>query len=284
MRNIIRTVTTIAALATIPACSSADSGGSLDRLMELVVVLSIALMSVALVAVMCSLVLQILRSSPGTHAIESSSWQNTFFSATVALFGILIAGLFVFMSFRIDREAREAAERVASDVAAAAANKALQGFTDLAAERLLVGTKRVQEIAAQIAEGSSRRVPEDSQIVQIGQLTQFIADGQGRTWFRFEVGPEQDQTYRIDAEGGETNTNDIMFVDPIVYLYELDRGDDQNIDLIRLVSENDDGGDGFNARLEMDLDAGVYYFGIGTFAELGGAVNVLVSTVGTGAN
>ena len=262
-----------AVLASLAASTSCASGAESRDLESVVVVFSIATMSLALVAVMASLVWYTFSRAPHGSAIESSSWQVAFFSATIALFGVLMAGLFVFMSFRVDTGARQAAEAEARSVAAetaesVAANAAQRSISD--------GLKPVQEIAAQIAQGSSRLRPDDDVTeLSVGERVELEVDGQDRVWAVFTTAEEQD--YGFDVVDGD----DDLFVDPIAYLYvEQDTGEDA-VSLVRLIAENDDGGKDFDARLVRRLEANKdYYLGIATFGETRGVVEVLVSPAG----
>ena len=262
--NATRLCTVLAILVASTSCAS----GAESRGLEWVVVLSIATMSLAVIAVMASLVRYTVSGAPRGPAIESSSWQVAFFSATIALFGVLMAGLFVYMSFRVDRGARQAAEaearRVAEATAASVAAEAAQ-------ESILDGIKRVQELAAQIAQGSSRLQPDEAAELTIGERVALEVDGQDRVWAVFR--PREEQAYRFDVLDGD----DDRFVDPIAYLYVEQESPDEAIGLMRLIAENDDGGENLDARLDRQLEAGTYYLGIGILGETRGIVEVLVT-------
>lgn len=79
--------------------------------------------SVFIVAVTLSLVIGTLgyrlmrRGRSSGSDTEPGEWQNGILAGSIALFGILITGIFVFMTFRIDTGAQRAARAAATNVA-----------------------------------------------------------------------------------------------------------------------------------------------------------------------
>lgn len=262
-----------ALLVQIVSCTSIVSTESDAQMrygtLEWIIVGSIALITIVLSLVMASLALQASRDSPRKFATEHAGWQTAFFSSTIALFGILIAGLFVFMSFRVDREAQQAAERVAEKAAVQSAERvaeqAANEFMDQAA-------KRVQQLAAGLATGSMQLAPEqiDSTLIPGSSVTLSVAEG--RTWVEFQ--PSTSKRYNIQAVSLES---DVGSIDPIIYLYAREQFEEPAI--MRFLVQNDDiNDDNLNAQLEMDLEEdGIYYLGVESWFGARGEVEVSVS-------
>ena len=269
----------------VASCSAAGSAEVNDVAygpLEWVVVASIAVIAVVLSGVMASLVVparfraQDAAGTRGPSVAENSGWQTTFFSSVIALFGTLIAALFVFMTFRVDREAREAAERAAEIAASTTAERIARAAVDTlevrVAEFLDQAGKRAQTIAAGVATGSLQPVPTDGgNSLEIGRASPQTVAVRERLWVSFMV-PSADE-YTILAISSEPEG----VLDPVIYLFVEEPGSN----LVRLLDQNDDGNDpndGLNARLEVELDGNTsYYLGIEGLFGSAGDLNVTVS-------
>ena len=108
---------------------------------------------------------------------------------------------------------------------------------------------------------SDSEVPDMTPVV-IGQSERYEFEPEGEVgWYQFSV--DRESSYRIDvmSSGG----------DPIIYIWNSG-------DLSSPLDFDDDGGAGTNARLELFLDAGLYYLSIRDLNEETGTFSLLVQS------
>lgn len=284
-RALVRGLALATAVGVLASCSAVGSAGVNEISygpLEWVVVASIAVIATVLSLVMVFLAVPRRPKShdaadtQGSSVAENSGWQATFFSSMIGLFGTLIAALFVFMTFRVDREAREAAERAAETAASTTAERIARAAVDTLEARVTQfldqASKRAQTIAAEVATGSLQPVPADGgESIEVGRESRQTVAARERLWITFEAPASRD--YTIQATALELEEE----LDPVVYLYAVEG----ETNLMRFLGQNDDGDDpddGLNARLEIRLDANRrYYLGVEGWFGSAGDLNVAVS-------
>ena len=223
---------------------------SLTDLVYVAVGLSILVIALTVSAVMGIVAWRLWRLD---HNAPLGEWQSGLTAGSVALFGTLIAGVFVITTFRIDRGfgGSEATVREAAEEAAEERTR------DLAEQRVsgrLGFDREAFTDAAPIMPGSSVRAE--------------FAPGVRRV-YRLVVEEQQEQTmYRIEARAEDVGPG---IFDPILYLYET--GADNELSA-RYV--DDDGGENFDARLEVTLGPGTYYIEV---EELVGEPGICIVSV-----
>ena len=242
------------------SCSASNNADAEAMQWVLVLTIGFAAFSIGVVMLSLGCAIALGKFKDGAAPAELGSWQTTL----VALYGVLVAGLFVFMSFRLDAGAREAAAEAASATA-----------ETVAVDTILPQLKRLQEISAQVAGGSLRVVPQQPPVAELTTDSQvsLSVDGQSMVWASFE--PSEARNYRIDVFGYPPRS-----VDPIVYLHEIsDEYTTDGITIVRVIAENDDGGENYDASLQRRLNASTqYYLGVTTFGEVdSGSVTIQIT-------
>lgn len=123
-------------------------------------------------------------------------------------------------------------------------------------------SSRVGDIRERLEDVSPPRTLPDARVITIGDAIQAAVNRRGTQRFRLEV--EVGGNYTIQAEG-------IGGFDPFIYVYETEGN------TLTLIDVDDDGGDGVDARLQLELDPGDYYVEVEGFAGRAGECEVLVS-------
>ncbi len=254
---------------------------------ESVVALAVVLTALTLCTTMGIMCIRLMATHT-TRPITTSTVEGQFalLAGSVALFGVLITGVFVITSFRIQDTARGVATEVATTSAAQARTsqeEALRSFLQThdrqmeefqlthedelrsmrdtyeneARELTSLHQQRLDAAVQQLTRRMEFLTGRDDPILRVGaqgilvgnEQTVVIAEEQLLT-LRFTV--SAGGRYRIDARA-----IDIGF-DPYLYLYNEDGV---------LWAEDDDSGGGLDAQIEENLQAGIYYIGL---EELGG--------------
>lgn len=212
---------------------------------------------------------------------------------SVMMFGVLITGIFVFMTFRIDRgaqnEARQTSERVAREVvvgiAREAAGKAAEGMVDESRESIANFSSAIVEVLRRWAEESDledladrinrlartdlelilqAQPPQDTTNLEVDSDSErrVVGEGDSPVWFRFDV--MTGGMYRI-------MTRELSNFDPVIYLYFM-QGES-----LRFLSYDDDSGEGIlDSRLEVELTPGAHYIAVRDFDGDGGEFSISV--------
>lgn len=255
--------------------------------MESVVALAVVLTALTLCATMGIMCFRLMATHT-TKPITTSTVEGQFalLAGSIALFGVLITGVFVITSFRIQDTARAVATDIATTRAAQARtsqeealrsfrqahDQQMEGFRLTHEDELRSMRDMYENEARELASLNQQRL--DAAVQQLTRRMEFLT---GRDDPILRVGAQpilvgNEQTvvvaeeqlltlmfsvpaagrYRIDARA-----IDIGF-DPYLYLYNEDGV---------LWAEDDDSGEGLNAQIEENLQAGTYYIGL---EELGG--------------
>ena len=198
--------------------------------MSVIIGVSVVFVAVTLCLAMIAVSVSIVgRVGRGTAPGVSADGQAALFAGSIALFGVLISGIFLFTTFRIDEGAQRAASEAARERATEVAGEVVKDLQeqisriDTAVERL---TRRSSVLSAFE--------------IQVGTpvMVEFFAE-ESRT---FDMSAPTYGTYIVEVDAITPG------VDPVVYLYEGDS----------IVAEDDNGGAGSNSRVTVPLGAGFY--------------------------
>ena len=178
--------------------SSSDTRTA-DNLLLSLIALSILIVSVTISVAIGAICLRLLRPNDSAATTSHLEGQVPIVAGPIALFGILITGVFVITTFRIDTGARQIA-REAVDTILPALTMELR--TEAVEEAMLLAD------SARRAERENARGIESVLQVEVAQEVEVVAD---RT-LRFRLEGTTGGTYRIDAMG-------IEGFDPFIYIY-----------------------------------------------------------------
>ncbi len=244
----------------------------MDSVVEWFIGLSIFFVALTLCAAICALSYRVLGASrAGSGA--STDGQTALLAGSIALFGVLISGIFVFTTFRIDEgaqlaagnAARERATTVATQVATELATKLVGGEVNRLENEITdrLGTA-VEQLTrrSSLLSGVSTPGLENSTVIQVGSpvTVEFLRE-QSRT---FEFSVTAAGRYVIDAIGVSPD------FDAFLYLYSNGR----------IVEDNDDGGEGLNSRLDVELTEGVHRIRVEELTGFPGTCQISVAQVG----
>ena len=247
---------------------------------------------------------------PDAHTLERLGGQM---AISVGLFGILITGVFVFMTLRIDSGARQAAQQIAAEVAAEARKQlAADVEEDVGIIAAQVASRiandemdNIEQLAADIAADVARQTA-ISQVESVAGELDSVGDQvsavdqqldhqlRRENYERGTDYPDIDDAVpiglvarlgmRIDRY--ETRLFRLLVPDQATYTIEaqsdtLDlvlhlwaEGSERPLDLL---SSNDDT-DSVNPRLEEDLRGGAYYIGVLEFSGSAGSFSLSIRT------
>ena len=100
--------------------------------------------------------------------------------------------------------------------------------------------------------------------------TGILESGSDEDWFAIHM--QAGSTYTVDLEGQPTGAGTLS--DPLLRLYDTTG---------RELASNDDGGTGFNSRLEHTADSsGLFYLGASSFGDSAGSYRLSVDVTGSG--
>lgn len=287
--------TVIAAASCI--APSGDEAEYVGRMKELVGETANALISILFLALLILWTMLVIRK---TNNRGSTGDNNRDF---VMMFGVLITGIFIFMTFRIDRgsrnEARRTAEEVSEPIAMRTATQvAKQTATEVATR---ISTRKSSDVAVVLItrdvlpreqDDSTDSVQETVGIpvglfqdsvpepvrdlnVDSGPEIHIIEAGDMPLWFRFEV-PTPGR-YRIMVKGVEGGG--LLGFDPAICLYSLRDGS------LKFEGYNDDSddfslGSFFDSQLDEELIPGInYYLAVVEISDSDGAFSIEIDRV-----
>ncbi len=215
--------------------------------------ISLLVLSLTLAVAMASLTRRALRPQSqfpsGRGHVEG---QTTILAGSIALFGILITGVFVITTFRIGTDSEVIVERIAPEI--------VRSITPDISE-----AARANELSHYLAASSQiGRIRENSQgtEVRLDQQTDLTVDAGGSELSLVSPGTG---TYRIYVAGMDN-------FDPLVSVAQ-GSGDE-----FRVLGIDDDSGAGFDAQLDVDLiREATYTIAVTGFLGETGAARVLVS-------
>ena len=189
---------------------------------------SIFLLALTLCAAIAALSIRVWRANQGVAKGASSDGQTALLAGSIALFGILISGIFLFTTFRIDEGAQRAASEAAREHATEVVGEVVTGLQD-----------QISRVSATVEHLTRRTSLHFALEIQVGTpvMVEFLAKG-GRS---FDFSAPTYGTYVIEVEAVTPD------FDPVLYLYEGDA-----------IVEDDDGGSGSVARVVAPLGAGVH--------------------------
>lgn len=111
----------------------------------------------------------------------SGQYQTILFTTIITLFGLLITGIFIFMTFRIDSGAKSEAREVAKDVAKQATEEAKQEAVaeakrsaEEAKQQAIAEAKRIAEEAKRIAEEAKQQAITEAKQQAIAKVERFF--------------------------------------------------------------------------------------------------------------
>lgn len=213
----------------------------------------------------------------------------------VMMFGVLITGIFIFMTFRIDRGAQSEARRTAEEVAERVAERVVERVAGEAADQVAEESeKAIANLGSAIfgtliqgGEESDRldhlgsldslertdiglflqvQPPQDATDLEVGSEPErhVVGEGDPPVWFRFDVTTAG--MYRVAVRDFY---GDLSF-DPVIYLYSIEDGS------LSFVSYDDDSGGGLDSRLDAELIPGAHYVAVREFNGSGGDFSIEV--------
>ena len=228
----------------------------------------------------------------------------------IMLFGTLMAGIFIFMTFRIDRGAEMEAGRIAEGVAERIAEGVARDMARDVARDVAEGVARdmardvaegvARDMARDVAEGVARDVAEGvARDAARGVARDVARDAAGQIQTTFDLMAQVDlpgnvSTLRVDSsqdlsiqrdevewfmfeveERGEyqITVNSIGVSDPVICLYA------QEGNSLRLLTRDDDSGVRFlDSYLSVELDSGFYYISVVEFSGADGRFVIELTT------
>ena len=185
--------------------------------------------------------------------------QSGVLAASIALFGILITGVFVITTFRIDSGTQE--------IAAAAALAAVDMNAPRAvADEIEVATVAIRDDVVDNALtlsdllGGLRELLEDPTTIvttiQVGRNVELSLTRDNPA-----------QAYQFVVQRADRYLIEVIGVDEFDPLLVLSRRLTDN--RLRVVDTDDDSGEGYNARLDLELQPGTYFIGVTGFDDVG---------------
>ena len=267
------------------------SGCESANVTQTFVAVSIFLVALTICIAIAALCYRVLNQNNNAAPVYSAS----LLSITISLFGILITGVFVITTFRIDDGARqvatEAVEERLDEILPATVERRVQERLDeivpetVAEQTLAATTDLLPVITGQLTDRLSndaineavfratwarqaelRRPPDTAAEITVGSDQSVEVSSQDGYWLYFEAGSEGTYVIRADGIGG---------FDPFIYVYES-----SGSDTLKLVQSDDDGGGGRSARVDVDLSSdGTYYVQVQGFGGSRGECTVSVEAL-----
>ena len=231
---------------------------------------SILVLSLTLSGALIGWAMRTLRSpTKSSFTSGRAEWLMGALGGSIALFGILITGVFVITTFRVASDARSIAEQ-------AAPNTILEYMDD-------EGRIIISQVTEELFNAGQDSWANDSLAISslIGRLRNTNGNlGNGQT--RLVVGTETrhqisegGEFYKLDIGQNDRYRIDVMGVgnfDPIIALAFFEGT------VLRVIGSNDDGGEDLDSRLEENLIAGRdYVIAIAGYIDTIGEVRVLIS-------
>ena len=196
--------------------------------MGLLIAMSIVLVALTLCAAIGVLSYRMWHAKQGVPTGASSDGQMALLAGSIALFGVLISGIFLFTTFRIDEGAQRAASEAARELGTAAAEEVVKELQDQ--------ISRLSNALAQVT-----RPPSSHSALKIQVGTPLMVEFLVREGRSFEFLAAGYGTYSVEVEAVTSNFT------PVLYLYEDDK-----------VVDEDRSADGSNARVSAPLSAGIH--------------------------
>ena len=249
--------------------------------------------------------LKVVRAQGPTEGTGRVEWQTGLLAGSIALFGILITGVFVITSFRIDigseAIAQQAAAEVARTTAVATARETARETAETTARETARETaettaretaettarETAETTARETAETTARETAEATAREALPEITEDLREEITRVAVltSSEVGGIRDDLQGVIATAepllvGEPRTVEVSVVSTLAFRLDIDEAGSYRIEAtgidgfdpallltqipqdgseLSLLDLNDDGGSGFDARLDVDLDAERYY-------------------------
>ncbi len=214
--------------------------------MGLLIGVSVVLVALTLCAAIAALSYRMWRADQGVASGGSSDTQMALLAGSIALFGVLISGIFLFTTFRIDEGAQRAASEAARERATAAAEEVVEGLQD-----------QVSRLDNALALLTGKSSPQSASEFQVG--TPVMVKLLAKESRSFEFSAPTFGTYSVEVEAV---TPDFA---PVLYLYEDGR-----------IAGQDTGG-GANARVSAPLSAGIHTIRIEDPAGRPGFCTILIT-------
>ncbi len=213
----------------------------MDSVIGWLIGLSILVVAVTLCAAIGALSFRILGGSRGAGAGASADGQTALLAGSIALFGILITGIFLFTTLRIDEGAQRAASEAARERATEVAEEVVRELQD-----------QISRLTAAVKQLTQRSIVLSAFEIQVGTpvMVEFFAE-ESRT---LDFSAPTYGTYIIEVEGVTPD------FDPLLYLYEDGT----------MIEDDDDSGAGSNSRVMVPLGAGVHTIRVEEAAGLPG--------------
>ena len=209
---------------------------------------AVLVLSIGLVGFMFAVARKILQTSSVTSSRGSFEWYIGLTAACIALFGILITGVFVFMTLQInttaERSAQFAAQSVAAEVARTRADSEIARILEEVLPMRLDNAVRsaVRHVNTLTVLGDY----EDAREISIGFPAIQVIEAESRSLFSFSIDSDVEGTYEITAVGRDD-------FDPEISLFQMINDVPRNIDF-----DDDSFGDS-NSLILRVLGAGQYY-------------------------
>ena len=192
------------------------------------IALSVCLVALTLCAAIATLSFRMLRANQDVATRGSGDGQTALLAGSIALFGVLISGIFIFTTFRIDEGAQLAASEAARERATEVAEEVVTELQDQ--------ISRLSAVVEQLAQRPGFLAALE---IRVGTpvMVEFLAR-EGRSFY---FSAPTYGTYVIEVEAVTPD------FDPVLYLYEGDE-----------IVEDDDSSGGSNVRVAAPLAAGVH--------------------------
>ena len=260
-----------------------------------VISIVVLVLAVGLVLTLLGAVLYFFVRRPRTSVSESgpghTAWNIGLIAASIALFGILISGVFVFMALQIHTTAERAAERsgekVAGEVAAAAARERMEDLKpELRGEARKAGLAAIGDLVADAPTVGESRTVDETHTPGSPAAGSAAQSACADTTYR----PTSDEAEQEAGEPRETTTCESLGVASILVgpehtvtleefetkrvCFDVDQKANYRIEAISttdgdpavalygsrggLVHFDDDGGDGLNSCFEIELRPDAY--------------------------
>ncbi len=209
---------------------------------------AILVLSIGLVGFMFVVGRKILQASSVASSRGSFEWYIGLTAACIALFGILITGVFVFMTLQInttaERAAQFAAQSTAANVARTQADREIARILEEEWPARLDDAVRsaVRHLNTLTVLGEY----EDAQQISVGSSATEMIEAESRGLFFFSIDSNLEGTYEITAVGRDD-------FDPEISLFQMIDDVPRNIDF-----DDDSLGDS-NSLITRALSAGQYY-------------------------
>ena len=229
---------------------------------------------VVVVTICLAMAMVCFRATQGQPvAIEG---QLAILAGSIALFGILITGVFVITAFRIDERSQETA-RIAADIARESARTAYEAeMQDLLEMHDVQMEEMSEQFSARlmtVAEQASRR---SSILSGVSTNTGTAADLEIGVPERLVLTENESRSLEFVVPTSGTYAIDVIAItqefDPFLYLYDGIAPDAE------VLEDNDDGGAGLNSHIERTLAPGRYRIRVEELGGFPGECQVLITS------